>query len=94
MNFSCQIGSDMILTCWIYAVFTHVQDGVRVRVVNLPKKKNIHRDLQLAFKGVPGVLNIIPSVTGNKKTRDPICKGVAFIYFESKNEAQRYMYCI
>lgn len=72
-------------------VSTHVQDGARVRVVNLPKKKNVHRDLQLAFKGVPGVLNIIPTVTGNKKTRDPICKGIAFIYFQSEDEAQRFV---
>ncbi|MCD7465091.1 hypothetical protein HAX54_000544 [Datura stramonium] len=49
-----------------------VQDGLRVRLVNLPKKMNIDKDLRVAFKGVPGIANIVPVVTGNKKTRNPI----------------------
>ncbi|KAK2985328.1 hypothetical protein RJ640_029472 [Escallonia rubra] len=68
-----------------------VPSGVRVRLVNLPKKKNIHRDLQLAFKGVPGILNIIPAVLGNKKTREPICKGIAFVDFKFEDEANRFV---
>ncbi|KAF4395453.1 hypothetical protein G4B88_010917 [Cannabis sativa] len=33
-------------------------NGIRVRVSNLPKKKNVHRDLSSAFKGVPGMICI------------------------------------
>lgn len=62
-----------------------------MQVVNLPKKKNVHRDLKSAFKGVPGIISINPVVSGNKKTRDPICKGSAFIYFKSEEEANRYL---
>ncbi|XP_027095907.2 uncharacterized protein [Coffea arabica] len=65
--------------------------GFRVRLINLPKKKNIHRDLRSAFKGVPGILDIIPVVSGNKRTKDPICKGLAFIDFKTKNEADRFV---
>ncbi|KAJ8569841.1 hypothetical protein K7X08_006418 [Anisodus acutangulus] len=68
-----------------------VQDGLRVRLVNLPKKMNIDKDLLVAFKGVPGIANIIPVVSGNKKTRNPICKGLAYIDFKSKDEAQRFV---
>ncbi|XP_075097178.1 uncharacterized protein LOC107760275 [Nicotiana tabacum] len=68
-----------------------VQDGLRVRLVNLPKKMNIDKDLRVAFKGVPGIANIVPVVTGNKKTRNPICKGLAYIDFKSKDEAQRFV---
>lgn len=64
--------------------------GIRVRLFNLPKKKNIYRDLKSAFKGVPGIINIIPVVSGNKKTKDPICKGSAFVDFESEDYATRY----
>lgn len=69
----------------------HSYDGFRVRVVNLPKKKNIHRDLRVAFQGVPGIVNIVPVVSGNEKTRDPVCKGLAFVDFKNKDEAQRFM---
>ncbi|KAJ8758983.1 hypothetical protein K2173_003221 [Erythroxylum novogranatense] len=68
-----------------------VPGGVRVHVVNLPKKKNIHRDLELAFKGVRGVVNIHPSVAGNKKTKDPICKGFAFVDFKCEADAARFV---
>lgn len=67
-----------------------VPTGICVRIVNLPKKKNIHRDLQLAFKGVSGITDLVPSVSGNKKTRDPICKGSAFVYFKSVEDANRF----
>jgi len=66
-----------------------VQDGLCVRLVNLPKKMNIDKDLRVALKGVPGIVNIVPVVTGNKKTRNPVCKGLAYINFKSKDEAQR-----
>ncbi|OAY71452.1 hypothetical protein ACMD2_26391 [Ananas comosus] len=65
-----------------------IQSGICVRVSNLPRKKNIHRDLQSAFKGFPGLINISPAVIANKKTRDPICKGFAFLYFESEAAAE------
>lgn len=64
--------------------------GIPVRMVNLPKKKNIHRDLRLAFKGVDGITGIHPAVSGNQKTRDPICMGFAFVYFKSEEHAMRY----
>ncbi|XP_015688976.2 uncharacterized protein LOC102710849 [Oryza brachyantha] len=66
-------------------------DGVHVRVWNLPKKKNIHKDLNLAFKGFPGLVNIEPAVSANKKTRDPICKGFAYLKLESVEAAARFV---
>lgn len=71
-----------------------VPAGVRVRVLNLPKKKNIHRDLSAAFKLVPGLLSINPAVSGNKKTKDPICKGFAFVHFKSEQDATGYVLCL
>ncbi|XP_015625808.1 LOW QUALITY PROTEIN: uncharacterized protein [Oryza sativa Japonica Group] len=65
--------------------------GVCVRVWNLPKKKNIHKDLNLAFKGFPGLVNIEPAVSANKKTRDPICKGFAYLKLESVEAATRFV---
>ena len=60
-----------------------------MRLVNLPKKKKIHRDLKSAFEGIPGIVNIVPAVTGNKKTRDPVCKGFAFVDFKCEADAVR-----
>ncbi|KAM7468615.1 hypothetical protein LguiB_016177 [Lonicera macranthoides] len=68
-----------------------VPSGIRVRLANLPKKKNIIRDLQLAFKGAPGIVKIVPAVSGNKKTREPVCKGFAFVDFRSPDEANRFV---
>eukprot|EP00262_Sarcandra_glabra_P009101 TRINITY_DN2309_c1_g1_i1.p1 TRINITY_DN2309_c1_g1~~TRINITY_DN2309_c1_g1_i1.p1 ORF type:complete len:436 (+),score=101.77 TRINITY_DN2309_c1_g1_i1:102-1409(+) len=68
-----------------------VPRGVQVRVGNLPRKKNIHRDLQKAFKGFPDIVNISPAVSGNKKTRDPVCKGFAFLHLESEAAANRFL---
>lgn len=75
--------------CWTFAAPEVVPSGVRVRVVNLPKKRNIDRDLKSAFRGTPGLLNIIPAVSGNRKTRDPVCKGFAFVDFRSEEDATR-----
>ncbi|XP_044962365.1 uncharacterized protein LOC123413491 [Hordeum vulgare subsp. vulgare] len=66
-------------------------DGVHVRIWNLPKKKNIHKDLNLAFKGFPGLVTINPANSGTKKTRDPICKGFAFVKLESVDAATRFV---
>lgn len=60
-----------------------------MRLVNLPKKKNILRDLKSALQGIPGIINIAPAVIGNKKTRDPICKGFAFVDFKREEDAVR-----
>ncbi|XP_010552809.1 PREDICTED: uncharacterized protein LOC104823082 [Tarenaya hassleriana] len=68
-----------------------VETGIRVCVSNLPKKKNVHKDLKSAFKGVSGILDIIPSVSGNKKTRDPVCKGFAFVDFRTDTDAVRFV---
>ncbi|XP_031252479.1 uncharacterized protein LOC116110391 [Pistacia vera] len=68
-----------------------IPSGIRVRLINLPKKKNIHRDLKSAFEGVPGITNISPAVSGNKKTKDPICKGFAFVDFKSEEDATRFV---
>ncbi|KAL9995359.1 putative nucleotide-binding alpha-beta plait domain superfamily, RNA-binding domain superfamily [Helianthus debilis subsp. tardiflorus] len=68
-----------------------VPSGIRVRLFNLPKKKNIHRDLQAAFKPFTGITHIIPAVSGNQKTRDPVCKGFAFLHFKSHKEANRFV---
>ncbi|CAN6237880.1 unnamed protein product [Urochloa humidicola] len=65
--------------------------GVQVRVWNLPKKKNIHKDLKQGFKGFPGLLSIDPAVSANKKTRDPICKGFAYLKLESADAATRFV---
>lgn len=65
--------------------------GIRVCITNLPKKKNIHRDLRNAFNGVSGMTNIMPAVTGNKKTKDPVCKGFAFVDFKSEVDAIRFV---
>lgn len=63
--------------------------GVRVRVGNLPKKRNIQRDLQSAFKAFPGIIKIHPAITGSKKTRDPVCKGFAFLDLVTQKAADR-----
>lgn len=68
-----------------------IPSGVRVRLLSLPKKKNVHRDLQAAFKGVPGMINITPAVSGNKKTREPVCKGFAFVDLKSEDDANRFI---
>ncbi|AES96285.1 uncharacterized protein [Medicago truncatula] len=63
----------------------------RVRLVNLPKKRKIDRDLKSAFQGIPGITNIVPAVIGNKKTRDPVCKGFAFVDFKHEDDAIRFV---
>ncbi|KAK3223379.1 hypothetical protein Dsin_010404 [Dipteronia sinensis] len=61
----------------------------QVVFVYLPKKKNIHRDLKSAFEDVRGIINISPAVSGNKKTKDPICKGFGFVDFKYEEDATR-----
>lgn len=74
---------------FLYVITDVSNDGVHVRIWNLPKKKNIHKDLNLAFKGFPGLVTINPANSGTKKTRDPICKGFAFVKLESVDAATR-----
>lgn len=90
--YSLQVESDLVAPCWSLAAPEDVPSGIRVRLVNLPKKRNIHRDLQLAFKGFPGIIDVIPAVSGSKKTRDPICKGFAFVDLKSEADANRLMF--
>ncbi|KAL6567789.1 hypothetical protein OROGR_001457 [Orobanche gracilis] len=70
---------------------SQVQEGSRVRLLHLPKKKNIHKDLRLALEGARGILNVVPLVSGNEKTRDPVCKGIAFVDFKHHDDAQRFV---
>ncbi|XP_028796217.1 uncharacterized protein LOC114751709 [Neltuma alba] len=62
-----------------------------VRLVNLPKKKNIHRDLKFASQRIPGIVEIVPALSGNKKTRDPVCKGFAFVDYKCEEDAARFV---
>ncbi|KAL5100465.1 hypothetical protein RYX36_004792 [Vicia faba] len=68
-----------------------VPNRSQVRLVNLPKKRKIERDLKSAFQGIPGITKIVPAVIGNKKTRDPICKGFAFVDFKHEEDAVRFV---
>ncbi|KAG9458449.1 hypothetical protein H6P81_002957 [Aristolochia fimbriata] len=68
-----------------------VPSGIPVRVENLPKKRNIHRDLKRAFKEFSGVNHISAAVSGSKKTRDPVCTGFALVYVESEEAAHRFV---
>lgn len=81
--------SDSYLLPCNFADSELVPIGGRVCLVNLPKKKNIHKDLKSALQGIPGITNIVPAVTGNKKTRDPICKGFAYVDFKREEDAVR-----
>ncbi|VAI73302.1 unnamed protein product [Triticum turgidum subsp. durum] len=83
--------SRILLMNFLYVVTDCSNDGVHVRIWNLPKKKNIHKDLNLAFKGFPGLVTINPANSGTKKTRDPICKGFAFVKLESVDAATRFV---
>ncbi|XP_042440436.1 uncharacterized protein LOC122025655 isoform X2 [Zingiber officinale] len=67
------------------------EPGTRVRIWNLPRKKNIHRDLHHAFRGFPGLVSISPAVIGNEKTREPVCRGFAFVCLASKEAANRFV---
>lgn len=65
--------------------------GVKVWVGDLPKKKNIERDLRSAFGHVSGLLEISPSLVGNEKTRDPICKGFGYLIFDKIDHAKSFI---
>jgi hypothetical protein len=79
----------VLLIHFPYFILDLIDKSVQVRLWNLPKKKNIHKDLKQAFKGFPGLLSVDPAVSANKKTRDPICKGFAYLKLESADAATR-----
>ncbi|XP_024537321.1 glutamic acid-rich protein [Selaginella moellendorffii] len=66
-------------------------EGIKVKVTHLPRKKNISKDLRLAYKGVPGLLQIRPNELANNKTREPVCKGSAILTFAKESNALRFM---
>ncbi|KAG6532139.1 hypothetical protein ZIOFF_005977 [Zingiber officinale] len=76
---------------WGFAAADEAEPGTRVRIWNLPRKKNIHRDLHHAFRGFPGLVSISPAVIGNEKTREPVCRGFAFVCLASKEAANRFV---
>ncbi|CAM6050512.1 unnamed protein product [Sphagnum compactum] len=62
--------------------------GVEVWVGNLPRKKNVDRDLWAALRSVGGLLHVRPIVFAqNEKTREPLCKGYAFLTFKTDGDA-------
>lgn len=64
--------------------------GVEVWVGNLPRKRKVERDLNSVFKSAPGLLHIRPILDpDNEKTRDPICKGFAFLTFATDDDADK-----
>ncbi|CAM6092569.1 unnamed protein product [Calypogeia fissa] len=65
--------------------------GVEVYVGNLPRKRNVDRDLRAAFRSAQGLLHIRPIVDGNEKTREPMCKGLAFLTFASDRQAKDFI---
>ncbi len=62
--------------------------GVEVWVGNLPRKKNVDRDLWAALRSVGGLLHVQPIVFAqSEKTREPLCKGYAFLTFKTDGDA-------
>eukprot|EP00850_Spirogloea_muscicola_P009526 SM000053S17483 [mRNA] locus=s53:592841:595283:- [translate_table: standard] len=65
--------------------------GVLVWVGNLPRKRNVDRDLRAALRGVPGLLHIRAVARGSAKTREPECVGYAFFTFADLALASRFV---
>ena len=63
--------------------------GVQVWVGNLPKKRNVERDLRAGLKGAEGLIHILPATSGSSKTRDPTCVGHACLTFSTRIQAER-----
>ncbi|XP_028796215.1 uncharacterized protein LOC114751707 [Neltuma alba] len=40
---------------------------------------------------IPGIVDIVPALSGNKKTRDLVCKGFAFVYYKCERDAARFV---
>ncbi|KAL2652240.1 hypothetical protein R1flu_020368 [Riccia fluitans] len=66
-------------------------EGVEVFVKNLPKKRNVDRDLRAALRSVSGLLHVRPVVSGNEKTREPVCKGLAYLTFATVDDAEDFV---
>ena len=70
--------ANLILMVLLYiAASETVANAFRVRVAGKPSKKKEH----------PGIFNEIPAVSGNKKTKDPVCKGFAFVDLKTEDDA-------
>eukprot|EP00271_Cylindrocystis_brebissonii_P018637 TRINITY_DN538_c0_g3_i1.p1 TRINITY_DN538_c0_g3~~TRINITY_DN538_c0_g3_i1.p1 ORF type:complete len:618 (+),score=193.40 TRINITY_DN538_c0_g3_i1:29-1882(+) len=65
--------------------------GVQVWVGNLPKKRNVERDLQAQLRNVAGLLHVRPVTSGSGKTREPTCVGFAFLTFSNERQATRFV---
>eukprot|EP00897_Mesotaenium_endlicherianum_P007998 jgi/Mesen1/7226/ME000372S06472 len=68
-----------------------IPSGFEVWIANMPKKKNVERDLAPALRGTPGLLHVRPCVIGDAKTRDPVCKGFGFLTFATLPDAKRFV---
>ncbi|KAJ7532718.1 hypothetical protein O6H91_13G016100 [Diphasiastrum complanatum] len=66
-------------------------EGIKVWVGNLPRKRNVGRDLRKIFRNVQGLLHIEPIEVGDEKTRHPLCKGFAFLTFANKDDANSFV---
>ncbi|KAL5826591.1 hypothetical protein ACOSQ4_018388 [Xanthoceras sorbifolium] len=55
--------------CHCVAASKGVPSGFGVHLANLPKKKNIHRDMKSAFEGVPSIINISPPFSYGRFTQ-------------------------
>ncbi|KAL2629092.1 hypothetical protein R1flu_013778 [Riccia fluitans] len=66
-------------------------EGVEVFVKNLPKKRNVDRDLRAALRSVSGLIHVRPVVSGNDKTREPVCKGLAYLTFTTVDDAEDFV---
>uniref|UniRef100_A0A6N2NI18 RRM domain-containing protein n=1 Tax=Salix viminalis TaxID=40686 RepID=A0A6N2NI18_SALVM len=70
---------------------SRLAQAANINNLKYPNPTAPNRTLQQAKKDVRGIINIIPAVSGNKKTKDPVCKGFAFVDFKSEEDATRFV---